>query len=54
MADIAKLYLRDYVPAHCKASSPEVYRRALDIHILPALVEMPVDAVGSEHVSELR
>ena len=53
MADIAERYMRDYVPAHCKASSAEVYRRALDIHILPALGEMPVGAVGSEHVSEL-
>ena len=26
MADIAKLYMRDYVPAHCKASSAEVSR----------------------------
>ena len=53
MADIAELYMRDYVPVHCKASSAEVYRRALDIHILPVLGEMPVGAVGSEHVSEL-
>ena len=53
LADIAVRYMRDYVPAHCKASSAEVYRRALDIHILPALGEMPVGAVGSEHVSEL-
>ena len=53
MAVIAERYMRDYVPAHCKASSAEVYRRALDIHILPALGEMPVGAVGSEHVSEL-
>ena len=45
--------MRDYLPAHCKASSAEVYRRALDNHILPALGEMPVGAVESEHVSEL-
>ena len=53
MAVIAERYMRDYVPAHCKASSTEVYRRALDIHILPALGEMPVGAVGREHVTEL-
>ncbi|MDE2973101.1 MAG: tyrosine-type recombinase/integrase, partial [Gemmatimonadota bacterium] len=36
-----------------KPSSAEVYRRALDHHILPALGKMPVGAVGSEHVTEL-
>ena len=53
MADIAELYMRDYVPAHCKASSAEVYRRALANHILPALGEMQVGAVGCEHVTKL-
>lgn len=53
IADLAERYMRDYVRSHCKPSSAEVYRRALDHHILPALGKMPVGAVGSEHVTEL-
>ena len=53
MAVIADRYMRDYVATRCKASSAEVYRRALDNHILPAPREMPVGAVGREHVSKL-
>ena len=53
MADIAERYMRDYVPSNCKASSAEVYRRALDNHILPALGGMKVGDVGREQVAEL-
>ena len=53
MAVLAERYMRDYVPSHCRASSAEVYRRALDNHILPALGEMRVGAVGREQVTEL-
>ena len=53
MAVLAERYMRDYVPSHCRASSAEVYRRALDNHILPALGEMRVGAVGREQVAEL-
>ena len=53
MAVIAERYMRDYVPSHCKPSSAEVYRRALDNHILPALGTMPVGAVGRGQVTEL-
>ena len=53
MAVLAERYMRDYVPSHCRASSAEVYRRALDNHILPALGEMRVGEVGREQVMEL-
>ena len=53
MAVLAERYMRDYVPSHCRASSAEVYRRALDNHILPVLGEMRVGAVGREQVAEL-
>ena len=53
MAVLAERYMRDYVPSHCRASSAEVYRRALDNHILPALGEMRLGAVGREQVTEL-
>ena len=52
MAVLAERYMRDYVPSHCRASSAEVYRRALDNHILPALGGMRVGAVGREQVME--
>ena len=53
MAVLAERYMRDYVPSHCRASSAEVYRRALDNHILPALGGMRVGEVGREQVMEL-
>ena len=53
MAGLAERYMRDRVAARCTASTAAVYRRALDKHILPALGEMPVGAVGREHVTEL-
>ena len=53
IAVLAERYMRDYVPSHCRASSAEVYRRALDNHILPALGGMRVGAVGREQVAEL-
>jgi len=53
MADLAERYLRDYVPSHCKPSSAEVYRAALENHILPALGDMVVCGVGRQQVTEL-
>ena len=53
MAVLAERYMRDYVPSHCRVSSAEVYRWPLDNHILPALGEMRVGAVGREQVTEL-
>lgn len=53
MADLAERYLREYVPAHCRESSAEMYRRILDNHILPALGEIPVRDVGRKEVTEL-
>ena len=53
MADLAGRYLREYIPAHCREPSAVNYRRILDNHILPALGEMPVRAVGRREVTEL-
>ena len=53
VTELAECYLRDYVPSHCTASSAEVYRRALGLHILPALGPMAVGAVGREQVAGL-
>ena len=53
MAVVAERYMRDHVRPRCRASSAAVYRRALDKHILPALGELPVGAVGRAHVTDL-
>ena len=53
MADLAERYMRDWVAARCTASTAGVYLRAIDNHILPALGQMPVGAVGRVQVSEL-
>ena len=53
MADLAERYMRDRVAARCTASTAGVYLRAIDNHILPALGQMPVGAVGRVQVSEL-
>ena len=53
VADLAERYMREHVAVHCKTSSAETYRRALDNHILPTLGEMPVGALGSEHIGAL-
>ena len=53
MADLAERYMRQHVTVHCKPSSAKAYRRALDNHILPALGEMPIGAVGRKHVGAL-
>ncbi len=53
MAVLAERYMREYVAPRCKASSVQIYRRALDNHILPALGDIPAAAVGREHVTQL-
>ena len=53
VAGLAERYMRAHVAVHCKASSAEMYRRALDNHILPALGEMPLSEVARGHVAEL-
>ena len=53
VADLAERYMRQHVAVHCKPSSAEIYQGALNIHILPALGEMAVGAVGREHVGAL-
>ncbi len=53
VADLAERYLRTHVAVHCKASTAELYRGALDNHVLPALGAMPAGAVEREHVTAL-
>ena len=53
VAVLAERYMREHVAMQCKASSAGAYRAALDNHILPALGELLVGAVASEHAAKL-
>ena len=37
MDDLVKRFLEEYVPAHCKPGTQEVYRSALENHVIPRL-----------------
>ena len=37
MEELVKRFLEEYVPAHCKPGTQEVYRSALEIHVIPRL-----------------
>ena len=37
MDELVKRFLEEYVPAHCKPGTQEVYRSALEIHVVPRL-----------------
>ena len=53
VADLAARCMRAYVKVHCKPKTEELYRTAIDRHIVPALGTMPVKDVRSKHVIEL-
>ena len=53
VADLTARSLRAYVTVHCKPKTVELYRVAIDRHILPALGTMAVKDVGSKDVIAL-
>ena len=53
VADLAARCMRAYVKVQCKPKTEELYRTAIDRHIVPALGTMPVKDVRSKHVIEL-
>ncbi len=53
VADLSARSLRAYVTVHCKPKTVELYRVAIDRHILPALGTMAVKDVGSKDVIAL-
>ena len=53
VADLAARCMRAYVKVHCKPKTEQLYRTAIDKHIVPALGDMPVKDVRSKHVIEL-
>ena len=53
VADLARRYMAGHVAANCNAHTAGIYRGSLDNHILPALGEMPIAAVGRAEVAAL-
>jgi len=53
VAELAERFMRVHVKAHCKPSTARTYQGHLDCHILPALGEMALTAVGRAEVAAL-
>ena len=53
VADLAARCMRAYVNVHCKPKTVNLYRTAIDRHIVPALGAMPVKDVASKDVIAL-
>ena len=53
VAALAERYMRAHVLVRCKSSTAGTYRFVLDRHILPALGETPVGAVGRSDIAAL-
>ena len=53
VADLAERFMHVHAEVHCKPSTAATYRDHLDCHILPALGEMALGAVGRGEVAAL-
>ena len=53
VADLAERFMRLHVKVNCKPSTAAIYRGHLDGHILPALGEMAISAVGRGEIAAL-
>ena len=53
VAAVAARYLREHVAVHCKPTTAAEYRRVVDMHLVPALGELAITAVGRTHVADL-
>ena len=53
VADLAEHFMRVHVKVNCKPSTAATYRGHLDCHILPALGELALGAVGRGEVAAL-
>ena len=53
VAELAERYLREHAEVRCKPSTVTGYRRTIGRHILPAFGELPISALGREHVADL-
>ena len=53
VAELAERYMKAHVAVNCKPGTAEVFRRVLDLYILPELGALKVSAVERSHVSDL-
>ena len=53
VAAVAARYLREHVAVRCKPTTAAEYRRVVDMHLVPALGELAITAVGRTHVADL-
>ena len=53
VAELAERYLREHAEVRCKPGTAKAYRRVIGRYLLPAFGEMPIAALGREHVAEL-
>ena len=53
VADLAERYYREYVAVRCKPGTAKLHCRVVRKHILPEFGELPVTAIGREHVTDL-
>ena len=53
VAGLAERYLREHVAVRCKPNTVKGYRQMIVGHILPLLGDLPIAALGREHVAEI-
>ena len=53
VAELAERYLEEQVAVHCKPRTLDLYRAVVHRHLVPALGETPIAALGREQVSSL-
>ena len=53
VADLAERYMKAHVEVNCRPGTVGVFRRVVDLYILPELGALPISAVERSHVSDL-
>ena len=53
MADLGRRFLEEYVPAHCKPSTREEYRRSVSLFVDPVIGELRVPEVQRKDIAAL-
>ena len=53
VADLARRYLKDHVAVRCRPNTAELYRTAVEKHLIPRLGKQPALAVDHARVTEL-
>ena len=53
VAELARRYMRLHVAVNCKPGTVELYQGAIDTHIVPAMGERPITAIGTADAEAL-